>query len=58
MEPPLSHSSPTMTKGQQEPSESMCKKILEKPLLGLGNGTQWSQTSLSPVELPLWAQRQ
>ena len=28
----------------------------KKRLLGLGDGTHWSQTFLSPVELTLWAQ--
>ena len=43
-------------KGTQEPSDSVCKTIFKKPLLGLGNGTNWSQISQSLVELPLWAQ--
>ena len=41
-------------KGTKEPSESVFKIILKKPLLGLENETHWSQTSLSPEELPLW----
>ena len=30
-------------KETKEPSESVCKTILEKPLLRLGDGTHWSQ---------------
>ena len=43
-------------KGTKEPSKSVCKTTLEKTLLRSGNGIRWSQTSLSPVELPLWVQ--
>ena len=34
----------------------MCKTILERLLLDLGNETHWSQTFLSLVESPLWVQ--
>ena len=39
-----SHLSQNGVKGTKEPSESVCKTILEKPLLRLGDGTHWSQT--------------
>ena len=56
MEPPLFHSPSTMVKRDNEPSSSMCKTILEKLLLDLGNETHWSQIFLSLVESPLWSQ--
>ena len=31
-------------KGTKEPSESVCKQILNKPLLRLRNKTYWNQT--------------
>ena len=44
---------PLITNHGKGLSESVCKTILEELLLGLGDGTHWSQTSLSPVESPL-----
>ena len=55
MEPPCSHSSPTMTKGQRTKWKCVQNHI-KKAFARLWDETHWNQTSLPPVKSPLWAQ--
>jgi len=55
MEPPRSHSCPTIAKGQRT-KWNCVQNHIKKAFVKLWDGIHWNQTSLPPVKSLLWAQ--